>query len=101
MSKPLSPFKFEATYGGTYNVRDRRLPLPGYIGKVTKYERHYNLARPLTVRGWKAYGLDGRSANRTDDPRREGAEGDVFHTRAEAAEALARVFPLRNAEASA
>lgn len=53
------------------------------IGAVTKYEKRWNLRRVYVTRGWLAFPPTGPALRA-----REGGEATVYHTRAEAADAL-------------
>lgn len=77
----MSTFRFAK--GGTragYYVQLR----PGLkpLGRVWKNERHYNLRRPLVVRGWSATTDDGVTFKQNS------CDATIYATREEAAQAL-------------
>lgn len=73
-----SEFKYIPDGLGAYRVEIRRTGRE--VGTIRKYEQHYNLARPFTVRGWTATAGDG-ALGREEKP-------NVYSTREKAARAL-------------
>lgn len=76
--------RFRYTVGWGYDYRVQVRPSLDVIGHLQRYERHYNLARPFTIKGWIAHMPNGKAIGRAS---KEG-EPTVFRTRDEAAKAL-------------